>query len=511
MKKRILFTSMTTLFLFTTTSFAYHSKVAASAESPIANPPQFIVIGSDDNTNAEAFRWMADVMSGERGLETDRGTNFDGSKRYMSFYVNTNVGWTGAAAVRSAAVHAYNLGHSIGNHTHAHSRFVGGTSWTVNDDILSNHPNNHTRRMALDLVYNAIDAARTRMIEAGIPQEHQFGFRTPFLAYSDTAFTAMRMAGILYDCSIEGVVGRPGSTLFPYTLDNIPGTLNEADANGNVCPNNRAAWWGRLKPDAQGGLGASNFVREHPGLWVLPASLVAVHPDDLAAVEAKRDSWMTGDLITGFDYNLWNQAKMTEDETVNTLMHTLQLHLDGNRAPFAFGPHSQFFFDRSAAATREYPNITADERQSAFERFVAYASEIPEVFFVTGDMVIAWMLNPVPASEFNPADYHRSGPRGAVAPVPTSINPENRTTNRAAASNLRIGAFRAGKLNLNVANAGEYTVSIHSIDGRVLARKQANLTAGANSLDFGENLARGIAIARVSGINTTSQRRISIR
>jgi len=468
-------------------------------------------MGSDDNTHAAAFRWMADVMSGARGLETDRGTNFDGSKRYMSFYVNTS-GWgnpaVSANALVQAAQHAYGLGHSISNHTHRHSRFVGGGNW--NAPLTGDHPNNHTIRMGLEAVYVAIDSARIRMIEAGIPQAHQFGFRTPFLTYSDTAFTAMRMAGILYDCSIEAIIGRPGNTHFPYTLDNISGTPNAVDANGNVAPDNRGHWGRRQTFDGQV---VQNVVREHPGLWVLPASLVAIHPDDLEAITAKRASWMSGDLITGFDYNLWNQAMMTEDETVNALMHTLRLHLNGNRAPFTFGPHSQFFF--TLPPPGNFPNLTFAQRQRAFERFVAYASEIPDVFFVSGDMVIHWMKAPVCAKCFNPEDYFR-GPRENYTPCPpncqgpASIDP-SRTSNRNTVSGLRIGALRAGNLSLNVANAGIYTVFVHSVDGKMLAKTHANLNAGANSVNIGQNLARGVAIVRVANANTVSQRRISIR
>jgi hypothetical protein len=451
---------------------------------------------------------MADAMSD--------GTNFDGSPRFMSFYVNTNTGWTGTAAVRDAAVHAYNLGHSIGNHTHNHPRFVGGTSWSALPT--GNHPNNHTRRMSLRNVYNNMAQARDAMIAAGIPAEHQFGFRTPFLAYSDTAFLAMRRVGMLYDCSIEGIVGTPGTTNFPYTLDIIPG-VQEADQHGNVPPDNRGNWG---RPQIIDGQRVQNIVREHPGLWLLPASLVEIDPADRPYIE--RPSGMNTWIVTGFDWNLWAPVAewglaLDSAQTVNALMYTLKKHLEGNRAPFTFGPHSQFFWGVGA----NFPQITNAQRQGAFEEFLRKASELEDVFFVAGDMVIAWMQNPVSASEFNPEDFHRDGQFGATVPEPDlNIDPDyidnnplsimpNRTNHRTTAGNMRIGSIRAGNLNLSVATAGIYTVSIHSVDGKMLAQTQTNLVAGLNTVNFSQDLARGVAIVRVANANTVSQRRISIR
>ena len=105
--------------------------------------------------------------------------------------------------------------------------------------------------------------------------------------------------------------------------------------------------------------------------------------------------------------------------------------------------------------------------------------------------------------------WERNGgadPCGATSVIPQSSNNAKRTT-----SGLQINGLNAGVLSLNVANAGMYNISIHSIDGRVLAQTSANLVAGVNSLTFEQNLAKGVAIVRVQGANTSSVRRISIR
>ena len=358
------------LLFAATTSFA---QTAASRIAPVANPPQFIVIGSDDNPNAEAVRWKANVLNS--------GTNADGSKRLMSFYVNTDR-WAWDSDLVEAILEAYKAGHSISNHTHTHLRCVG-TSSNFGD---------FATRVSMEVIYADIMKAQQAMIDAGIPKKHQFGFRTPFLAYSDSTFTAMRKAGVLYDSSINSGMMPPGSHNWPYTLDIIPG-VQEPDAIGNIAYDNCGSrnWWGRANP-----------VREHQGLWVLPITLLEAHPDDRN--RAYLDGpWVGGsesNLITGLDWNMWHQWRMDYGQTLRTLKHSLERSLAGNRAPFIFGTHSQMFFASGN-------NISAEERRRAFEEFVHFASQLDDVFFVTGDMVIRWMKNPVSAAEFKPENFFR--------------------------------------------------------------------------------------------------------
>ncbi|MCL2845359.1 MAG: polysaccharide deacetylase family protein [Chitinivibrionia bacterium] len=92
-----------------------------------------------------------------------------------------------------------------------------------------------------------------------------------------------------------------------------------------------------------------------------------------------------------------------------------------------------------------------------------------------------------------------------------SVIPSSRNVSRTSGNALAINSFNAGNLNLNVSSAGMYNVSIHDISGRVLAQTSASLTAGANSLQLGQNIARGVVIVRVQGANATLTRRISIR
>jgi hypothetical protein len=92
-----------------------------------------------------------------------------------------------------------------------------------------------------------------------------------------------------------------------------------------------------------------------------------------------------------------------------------------------------------------------------------------------------------------------------------SVIPSSRNVSRASGSTLAINGFNAGNLSLNVGQAGMYDISIHSIDGRMLSQTSANLVSGVNSLNIGQNIARGVVVVRIQGANATLVRRISVR
>jgi peptidoglycan/xylan/chitin deacetylase (PgdA/CDA1 family) len=257
------------------------------------------------------------------------------------------------------------------------------------------------RRVSQEEIYREIKKVEEVLQARGIPKEHQFGFRTPYLRYSDATFRAMTEVGFLYDCSICAASNHvAGSNFFPYTLDIIPGK-QELDSNGNLPPDNNASVnrWGRTSP-----------VGEYKGLWELPAVNFAIHPDDMDYVESvfKRKygekSHFNG-YITGLDWNLWYDAEMNPEQTVRTLMYTLQKTLEGNRAPLTVGLHSQFYFEPKE---KDFPKILPQERRAAFEEFIRQASQLKDVYFVSSDMVIRWMQHPVSAAEFKPENYFRS-------------------------------------------------------------------------------------------------------
>jgi len=78
-------------------------------------------------------------------------------------------------------------------------------------------------------------------------------------------------------------------------------------------------------------------------------------------------------------------------------------------------------------------------------------------------------------------------------------------------ANIAITGISSGRLNLNVSSAGNYSIAIYSVDGRMLAQTKANLVKGINTLSISNNLARGVAIVRVQGANATAVKKITVK
>jgi hypothetical protein len=232
--------------------------------------------------------------------------------------------------------------------------------------------------------------------QLGIPAEEILGFRTPFLKYANDTLEAVRQVGFRYDTSIEEgyewddatSASQDGTNFFwPYTLDNrSPGHTTQVE-------------WGEGLVEIQ----------PHPGLWELPVYAVVVPPDDkceqygvepgLRTRLKQRQTWfdVNGGLITGFDYNLWASTSvggfaMTKAELLATLKYTLDQRLAGNRAPFLFGAHTDYYvasWNQNAAGT---PSET--DRRAAIEEFLDYAKSKEEVEITTYKRVLEYVRNP---------------------------------------------------------------------------------------------------------------------
>jgi len=362
---------------------------AASKKAPVENPPQFVVVGSDDNTIADGIKWISGVV--------DKNKNADGSKMYMSFYTNTDqpgFNWETQKDLPDAIYDVYKSGHEVGNHTSTHLYCV--EFGEVDENGVDNG-----KRASREEIYAEIKRVEELLTAKGIPKKHQFGFRTPYLRYSDDTFRALTQIGFLYDCSITTANNNVvGDNFWPYTLDVIPGK-QELDENGNLPPDNNAEvnTYGETSP-----------VGEYKGLWELPVFNFAVPPQDHDFVESSLKKHYGEDYtyrgyVEGLDWNLWADAEMDSMQTVDTLMYTLKKNIAGNRAPFTVGLHSQFYFEPKET---DFPRILPHERREAFEEFIRQATQIKDVFFVSADMVIRWMQNPVSAKDFKPENYLRT-------------------------------------------------------------------------------------------------------
>jgi hypothetical protein len=260
----------------------------------------------------------------------------------------------------------------------------------------------------------------------------------------------MQRIGFTYDCSINAIYGPGGAGAnFPYTLDIMTG--QQPDAKGNV-PVDNTNWWGQgagVRPQG-------NPIREHKGLWVIPASRIEIDPADRTTLQAKPG--FSGSIpgndwtVTGYDYNLWNEAKADEAQSVRAYMNTVRKTLAGNRAPLHFGFNSQYYF---TGTNSEYNGLTQQQRRGLFEEFVKQASQLPDVFFVTGDMVIAWMENPCSAANFRPENYLRK----AVVPVPEPLKVATPT------ASIPTGSAVEKNTTVRLSSTTIETVIYYTIDG----------------------------------------------
>jgi peptidoglycan/xylan/chitin deacetylase (PgdA/CDA1 family) len=311
----------------------------ASKKPPVANPPQLVIIMSDDNWIPEGTRWMAQALGATR--------NTDGSKRYMSFYANYEHPDIHDPALRAPMLEAiydvYQMGHEIGNHTSTHLLCVSEDG----------------KKVAKDIILADITKVEKELIGLGIPKAHIQGFRTPYLQCTDLSFEAMAQVGFLYDASLTADKdSTAGNGCFPYTLDTLYGEL-------------------------------------YKGIWEIPNSSFAVHPQD-RAYAAERGP---GEHIMGLDWNMWNELEFNAEQTLRSWTYTLDGAMAGNRAPFVLGLHSQFYIEPKDI---DFPNIRPHERREVFLAFIEYASKLQDVFFVSADMAVRWMQQPVSAGEFCP-------------------------------------------------------------------------------------------------------------
>jgi hypothetical protein len=354
--------------------------------------PQFVSIGFDDNAFSGykvsscpgGIRFALDCAKGKKN-PAGKGNNktLDGAPIHFSFYC---VGEYIASKqddnpvyVRRALHEAFLEGHEIGNHTYSHDH---GTTFTLAH--WKTEIDDCTRWMIKP--FGTDDDPRNPDMKKGlgIPVDRIFGFRTPYLEYNDTLFTAIKELGFLYDCSIEeGWQPDQDGTdfLWPYTLDHAsPGNIQTT--RDTVTP----------------------LIGAHPGLWEMPCYPVIVPPDKKCreygvrpGVRAKlakvKDYIDTADgKITGLDWNLWVDFQMSKAEFLAAMKYSLDLRLAGNRCPFLFGAHSDIYTD---CYSDTISNASPQERRDALAEFIAYALSKPDVRIASMKEVLDWMRNPV--------------------------------------------------------------------------------------------------------------------
>lgn len=371
-------------------ALAYTDNVPPSQNPPggllPSEVPQFVSIGFDDNMYSGlegslgdgGMKWAVDMFSTRFNPPGNNPATYDGAQATASFYYSTiyisTWGADSPTLVKRAWREAWLQGHEIGNHTERHQN---GRSWTV-EAWLSELQTCHGW-LTKPYKFNSVTYAPDNTIGIGIPANEIYGFRTPYLAYNDNTMAAVKKMGYVYDCSInEGFQADQDGTnnFWPYTLDN--------GSPGN-----------KVKDDP--------LVTSHPGLWEMPVYAVIAPPDEKCAEYGipagfrdrlklrNKDFDVATGKITGLDYNMWYTYEMSKAEYVATLKYTLDLKLNGNRAPFLFGAHTDYY----SSKRDNLQTSTYVERQQAMAEFVDYALSKNAVRVTSQIEALNWIKNPV--------------------------------------------------------------------------------------------------------------------
>ncbi len=343
----------------------------------IENAPQFVVIGFDDNTKAEGIDWALDLFKDKK--------NADGSEARVSFYMNT-IGldeWIedDPTPLLEAMKRLKDSSHEMGNHTYNHHSDLNSTDWDIYTQTISN--------LNLSQWSPRIEGATNSLInKVGLLREEVVGFRAPYLLYNNAMFQSLKANNFLYDCSIEdGYDSHFDGTNFrwPYQLD-------------EGSPSHNENWYGNPENE--------NFVpiNSIKGVWELPNHVLMI-PNDSKCKKygIKKRLWkrmktkipyLSEHKITGFDYNIWSEAELNKAEFLGILKYNLDLRLEGNRAPFMLGAHTQYYTDEWA--DQNAPNATKEEMREVISEFVDYALSKPQVRIRPAVDIINWCNNPIP-------------------------------------------------------------------------------------------------------------------
>jgi Polysaccharide deacetylase len=353
--------------------------VAWSRKPPGLEPidvPQFVTVSFDDNFAAG----LGDVSGGMtwattffKPLQNPAGAafapSFDGAPVRTTFY--DNCVYLQDDSTRKSWLTAQKDGHEIANHTVNHPHGGAFTEQDWNQEIAP------------------CTAALTDPDSGvGIGVDDVRGFRSPYLEYDSALFGVLKAQGLWYDSSIQSCWSAADDgkgCAWPYTLDQ--GSPDAADLTAKF---------------------ATSSVPMTSGLWEMTPSVLFVPPDQLATeygfepglrqrVPSDMPAPSFYEVATGriapLDVTLFVDAGLAATEVLAILKYTLDLRLQGNRAPFIFIAHTHVYASSYGAAPKA---PSASERQHAIEDFVRYALSKPMVRMRPVADVLAWMRQPQP-------------------------------------------------------------------------------------------------------------------
>lgn len=414
--------------------YNYTDNVPASRTHPASDTialekvPMFIVLGFDDNGIADVSEnggasWIKNYLKDKRNPSgSGSEETYDGSYMRASFYMTAKYGkevvYESYADVRTVWHELYHDGHEIGNHSTLHLGYWDNSK----QQFISFDGRSYTKDEWLEKEINTCHKLLTSDFDSdkrskgiGILESDLYGWRSPRLEWNDEVFKAIKEKGYVYDCSVESDINNDGKSVYwPFTLNN--------------------------------GHPFESSISSHPGLWELPCSKFYIPKNLQSKFDGKS-------IITGLDYNVWVTKDYGEEnpqyngpEFTEILNHTLDLRMEGNRAPMFVGLHSDIYSSRK---DKEYPGTeNARSRQLAIENFIDYAiNTYSDVRIVSAIDVINWMRNPV--------SLHQE----ILVP-----NPKYRSVSK----DFKIDNVTSEKINFTVPSSGNYKLKIYSLKGSLL-------------------------------------------
>ncbi|MFH0894356.1 MAG: polysaccharide deacetylase family protein, partial [Bacteroidota bacterium] len=441
--------------VFICTNFAFGTNFPFSANPPggltKTNVPQFVVLGSDDNTIDSGVTWITDYLTGKTNpTGINQTATLDGAPVHMNFYL---VGYAADSLtspdIVAAWKAAYDAGHEIGNHSYDHVLDLS----TPDQDERNGYAFNIDAWMTEILQGDTAIAKALGISYDSIPYVIK-GFRTPRLQYNDSTFLAIQQRGFLYDCSIEegyedGELSTPNQTscgafYWPFTLD-----------NGSQSDMLNALWWA---DDPVGWTFIS--CGKIPGLWEVPVYCLILPDSAYAASNGAdpyiRDSaaahceWLAegGYKVTGFDYNLlatYENGSYALDSAgyYVTMKYNFDQCLAGNRRPFTLNIHTDECFPEPGN-TEDNPNITPLQRRQCIENMIDYMLTIPDVRFITASELVEWMEAPV-------------GLDGTIG-SPIKFN-----ANISKTAPIAVHGISKGNIVFTAPTAGTYTIGLYNV------------------------------------------------
>lgn len=233
------------------------------------------------------------------------------------------------------------------------------TDWYVAGNEIADHTMTHVGVPPQNEVSGNLVALNAL---AGIPYKEIQGFRAPFLNYSRDTLEMLAKMNFTYDSSASsGVPVTDANTdaFWPYTLDN--GMANDCEAVANICAG---------EPKL-------------PGFWEIP--MYSTFDASSANGAHLMDPWLDG----------------SANDVYNWMTSTFLAHYNGKKQPFGLYSHPIHI-------ASGYPGLTnPTETVNMLNRFLDFAttnSSMPNVWLVTNQQLLAWMKNPVKASQLNTLD-----------------------------------------------------------------------------------------------------------